>query len=233
MRLNLYCFECKNGTSVNVDVNDEGYYMGACPKGHALRYLCDQPLFEILFEIGVNAILDGYNREAVSSFASSLERFYEYYVSVLTLKNKIDPSQFENAWNSVSAQSERQLGGFIFAYLMETGRAPSLLPNLQVSFRNKVIHKGHIPSQVNAIAFGQAVLNVINPIVKDLKENYAEQIGQLHMTNQQDIKEKFGNANAYISIVTIIHMKSDSRIEYTMEKALEKLSAIRTEKEDR
>jgi hypothetical protein len=39
----------------------------------------------VLFDIGANAVVDGYYREAITSFSASLERFYEYFLGALLL----------------------------------------------------------------------------------------------------------------------------------------------------
>ena len=44
-----------------------------CSRSHETTAILQEQKFEILFDIGAHAILDGYYREAVSSFTSSLE----------------------------------------------------------------------------------------------------------------------------------------------------------------
>jgi hypothetical protein len=130
--------------------------------------------FEVLFEIGAHAIHDNYFREAISSFASALERFLEFYIRVICRKNGIDPAVLDNAWKPVSKQSERQLGAYFFLYLTNEGStAPYLLQNM-IELRNAVVHKGKIASQEDAISFGNAVLSVINPVLQMLRDTYPE-----------------------------------------------------------
>ena len=62
---------------------DDGRYEVRCQAGHLNTVFLDNVKFELLFEMGLNALIDGYPREAVSSFASSLERFYEFYWNVV------------------------------------------------------------------------------------------------------------------------------------------------------
>jgi hypothetical protein len=49
-----------------------------CEQGHTTVVALSIPAFELLFDFGCSALLDGYTREAVTSFASSLERFEEF-----------------------------------------------------------------------------------------------------------------------------------------------------------
>ena len=157
-----------------VEFRDDGRYEVTCPKGHKSVTILQQQKFEVLFDIGAYAIVDGYYREAVSSFTSSLERFYEFFVKAVLLNKGIDEQVFKKTWKLVASHSERQLGTFIFIYTTEFGTPPTLLSNRKVQFRNEVIHKGKIPTRQEALDYGQAVLDVIRPILKQVKEKYPE-----------------------------------------------------------
>src|SRR5690606_34252006 len=118
------------------------------------------------FDIGAYAIVDGYYREAVSSFTSSLERVYEFFIKVICSSRGIDWNIIQKTWSLVSSQSERQLGAFIFIYLQEMGEKPALLHPDHIKFRNQVIHKGQIPTKQEALEYGQAILDLIRPLLK-------------------------------------------------------------------
>lgn len=162
----------------SVGFREDGRYEMTCLKGHTSITFLQQQKFEILFDIGAHAIIDGYYREAVSSFTSSLERFYEFFIKVVCISKGISESNTVEAWKEVSNQSERQLGAFIFLHLLELGCQPTLLNNNKIKFRNGVIHKGMIPSEEQALEYGQAVLDVIRPLLKILKEKYNEAISK-------------------------------------------------------
>ena len=55
---------------------------------------------------------------------------------------------------------------------MDFGQPPQLLSTTKTEFRNDVIHKGRIPSRDEAINYGQAVLDVIRPILKQVRKKY-------------------------------------------------------------
>ena len=84
MKLPIVCAQCmrddlQNATQIaSLEFGDDGKYEVVCPKGHKSITLLQQQKFELLFDIGAYAIVDGYYREAVSSFTSSLERCYEF-----------------------------------------------------------------------------------------------------------------------------------------------------------
>jgi hypothetical protein len=130
-----------------VELRDDGRYEFTCKRGHTTVTVVQQQKFEILFDLGAYAILDGYYREAVASFTSSLERFYEFFIKAYLLDGGIDKSVFDEAWKNVSQQSERQLGAFIFLYCQAFSEEPSLPRQKYIKFRNEVMHKGKIPNR--------------------------------------------------------------------------------------
>ena len=185
MKLFFHCLECAKKipkpllNSAFIDIRDDGLYEFTCIKGHKSVIFLQEQKFEILFEIGANAILDGYYREAVSSFLASLERFYEFYVKVICLSRDIGEDTIEETWKKVSQQSERQLGAFICLYLIEMGHPPTILSNKWSKFRNNVIHKGLIPEKKKAIEYGQEVLDLILPVLSGLKNNNKEEVQKM------------------------------------------------------
>src|SRR4051794_31915548 len=119
MRLPISCMECfrvdghPSDLAISVELRDDGLYTATCPKGHVTVTAVQEHKFEVLFDMGAMALMDGYTREAVSSIAASLERFFEYYMLVISLKYGLKYEQFRKAWNPISRLSERQLGAFL------------------------------------------------------------------------------------------------------------------------
>lgn len=216
MKLPVTCAQCMQEDIANawitatVEFKDDGRYEIKCPKGHSSITLLQQQKFEILFDIGAYAISDGYYREAVSSFTSALERFYEFFIKVVCISKKIDKEKIEEAWKDIASQSERQLGAFTFIHLLETGSKPRLLNNSKVKFRNEVIHKGKIPSKEQAISYGQAALDVIRPLLNKLKNEYSEAVGIAtfnHLSNTRNSSDD-GLAVSTMCISTIVSLSN-------------------------
>jgi len=161
------------------EIQEDSRYESRCPKGHIVVTTLRNLKFEILYEIGANAILDGYYREAVSSFQASLERMYEFFLTVVCKQKGVPDDNFGKAWGEVSKQSERQLGAFIFLHSAEFLSPPQLLSNKMIQFRNNVTHQGLIPSRAVAVQFGQSVLDVMRPVLIRARERYAAEIEQL------------------------------------------------------
>lgn len=198
----------------SVGFREDGRYEMTCHKGHTFITLLQQQKFEILFEIGAHAIIDGYYREAVSSFTSSLERFYEFFIKVVCISKGISEEQTRKAWKEVSNQSERQLGAFIFLHLLEIGCKPTLIDNKKIGFRNGVIHKGIIPTKEQALEYGQAVLDVIRPLLKTLKKDYDEAISEVVFQHLKNIRTP-SDDGAPVSTMCLTTILSLSYVEPT------------------
>jgi polyhydroxyalkanoate synthesis regulator phasin len=208
MKLEIQCATCfKEGVGApsmteSVEFRDDGRYKLTCPKGHTSVTILQQQRFELLFDIGAYAILDGYYREAVSSFSAALERFCEFFIKVICISKDIDWETVSTAWKHVSSMSERQLGAYIFMYLSEFGSLPPLLPNKMVELRNKVVHKGKIPSREEAIQFGQEVLYVVRPTLAVLKEKY--QPSKLELIRRSALEVKDLQGGDYDSLTVLV-----------------------------
>lgn len=162
------------------DIPESGVIENTCDRGHRTATVLQQTKFEILSEMGVKAIVDGFYRDAVSSFATSLERLYEFFITASCRKRGIATEEFAATWRIMAKQSERQLGAFLAAYLFDTGQVAKLLPQKQIEFRNAVVHKGQFPSREEAIWFGQAAFNCALPVLMVLRSNgYAETLREL------------------------------------------------------
>jgi hypothetical protein len=216
MRLPIVCPQCMKddiGSArpiAAVGFRDDGRYEVACPKGHQAVVLLQQQKFELLFDIGAYAIADGYYREAVSSFAASLERFYEFFIRALMLQKGIAPAVIDGTWKTVAAQSERQLGAFTFLYALEFGRPPQLLSRGRVDFRNDVVHKGRIPTRPEALDYGQAVLDVVRPILKAAQGRFSEGVKKtvFRQLSESRTAADQGQLAATLSISTIISISA-------------------------
>lgn len=233
MRLSIACSQCmiedvaSARPIATVEFRDDGRYEIACDKGHKSVTILQQQKFELLFDIGAYAILDGYYREAVSSFSSSLERFYEFFIKAVLLNNGISEETVRETWKQVSKQSERQLGAFVIMHASEFGQPPILMSNNKVEFRNDVIHRGKIPARQEAVDYGQSVLDVLQPTLKQLKEKCTEGIQKTifqHLKNSRTREdEKQPVSTMYIRTIVSLSTGESGHDERTLEKALSEL----------
>ncbi len=127
MKITCYCIHCSMETPGQVhqasylQVQDNGVYEFECSNGHKSITVVQATKFEILFEIGCRALFDHYYREAITSFSSARERFFEFYLRVQASKHQISTKDFNSMWKLMASQSERQLGAFLAQYLLITG----------------------------------------------------------------------------------------------------------------
>ncbi len=251
MKLYILCMECLK-VSVQPDINmfqlvevrDNNTYELTCSRGHHTVTVLQQQKFEVLLEIGANAIIDGYYREAVSSFTSSLERFYEFAIRVLlensTSSEKLGSPEklFQDCWEDVSL-TERQLGAFIFIWAYCFGEKPKLLSkkvrlrskSLE-KFRNNVIHNGIIPTKEEALKYGNAVIEVIRPNIQQLQERFSTEVEKVTSRDIRDSRSKVGEdkpvASTMETLTSIGLTSEQDSNQMTLEEYLSKLVAFRT-----
>lgn len=236
MRLPLICMKCFDEAGkpdhccYPAILQDNGLYEVTCRKGHKTATCLQQQKFELLFELAANAILDSYYREAVTSFTSAAERFYEFYLRVSAAKQGLSHDILSKAWGKISAQSERQYGAYVFLYTVENHSLPPLLSNNHIQFRNDVVHKGKIPSREETIAYGNAVLDVISPVLTQLKTRDHEHvmtIVQQHIRSTREGLREVLNVSFMSMPTTISISAAHSEHQQNLEEALTTLSKRR------
>ena len=174
MRVNMWCPECggdKLGFVLELPQKNDCVYEVECPHGHQFRANILHHEFQKLFEIAVDAIVDGNYREAIGSFAASYERFIELFVRVVLKSAGTGGNEVGKGWKLVARQSERQLGAFVFVYLLQFKTAPVLLHKDFVTLRNDVVHQGYFPDKKECSDYGSAVLDFIRANIKLLYES--------------------------------------------------------------
>lgn len=242
----MQCFQEQGQPSSEfqpVEIRDDGLYSSTCSNGHTTLTVVQEQKFEVLFDFGAMALIDGYTREAVTSIAASLERFYEYYIIVTCLKHNIDILNFQNTWKHVANQSERQFGAYLFAYLIDhQGEEPPVIDNIKPElegisknntktwkeFRNAVVHKGYIPSNNKTLAYGNIVYHHLNELIQDLKNRSGEFIQKAtfhHIARGNEAAN--GAVVSTMSIPTIISLTRGEAAPASFEKSLESLVEYR------
>lgn len=242
----MQCFQEQGQPSSEfqpVEIRDDGLYSSTCSNGHTTLTVVQEQKFEVLFDFGAMALIDGYPREAVTSIAASLERFYEFYITVTCLKHKIDIPNFQNTWKHVSNQSERQFGAYLFAYLIDhQGQEPPVIDNVKPDlegvskkntktwkeFRNAVVHKGYIPSNNETLTYGNIVYHHLNELIQDLKTRSSEFIQKAtfhHIARANEAAN--GAVVSTMSIPTIISLTRGDAAPESFEKSLKSLEEYR------
>lgn len=176
MRIKAPCATCMTTKEdyrlelLDGELDDSGLIYVSCRNGHSSNIVFNARRYEILMQSATSALLDGYTNEAISTYATALERIYEFYIRVLLRSRSIGPGVSEQAWKLVSAQSERQLGAFHFLYLIDEGHILELAPEIS-EIRNRIVHRGKIAKSDEALRFAKLIYERIRSIEVSLSKH--------------------------------------------------------------
>ncbi|WP_139300569.1 hypothetical protein [Wenxinia saemankumensis] len=200
-----------------LNLNDEGYYTIVCQNGHQTNTIIWQPKYELLFELGMNAIADGYLREGVTAFASSLERFRETCFRFILHLADVDHSFVDESWKRNFVRwSERQYGGFHAVWLVTIKGAPKTITPKQTELRNKVVHQGYIPTLAETKSYGEAAAHEIEENFRTLVATYGSKVDEF-LRHEFSGRAMMKNVDiSTLSIPTIIgtRLQSQNSIEF-------------------
>ncbi len=228
MRLERSCTECSlqiaPGQSRTVysrvcSIRDDGVYEFECPNGHRTITVLRTPKHEVLYTIGANALLDGYLRDALASFAASLERYYEFALRVIARHRRIEPDTFNVTWRLLSKQSERQFGAFVIAWVSETGKPYTSISKRRIDdlthLRNEVIHQGKIPTALECKDYGQYVLDIAAPVEEVLLTDYRAAHKDECFAHSREVRKSSPSPLTVLSIYSVFNtaMKNDRKLE--------------------
>jgi hypothetical protein len=166
------------------------YYEGAiaiieCSRGHKSAFMLQSQKFEVLLESGANALIEGYTIEAAFCFSVALERFYEFCIRVFCMKDGLDEIKFKETFKQMEKQSERQLGAFLYLYLQHFKKAYKVKKEI-VEFRNRVVHKGYIPTPEEVENYGENIFGEICNVAMLLKQNFPDEITKVVMADMRE-----------------------------------------------
>ena len=234
MQIHLYCPDClaelvkkgrENGLEnlppILSDVNEllnDGVYTVNCPKGHTGKVILKNLNYELLYDLGINAILDRYYREAVASMTSALERFYEFFIKTSWRIIGVTYEVIEKNWKEMASQSERQLGAYIVAYTALFGGAAPIMGNNAKNFRNSVIHKGEVPTREKTMDYAKIVLELIDGPLGELQRVHMEVVKEVY----EHYAPHYQPTNNDENVLTMNHLTIISTTEALQEDDLRK-----------
>lgn len=170
--LRVTCYDCK--AIDEIALSSEYLYKVTCKNGHKGDHLFLNFKFDLLFDSALNALNDGYYREAVSSFYASLENFYIEFTTLLIIEAdiKIDTDHYNETFKKHIGFSERKIGAFYLLYLILMNEVPTPFSTELVSFRNKVIHGTKYPTKDETLNFGHKVRDHIFSVWRNLADKF-------------------------------------------------------------
>lgn len=144
-------------------MNDDGVFTGTCSSGHVYSIAVQNLPFELLFDEGLAALVDGYLREAVLDFAASLERFCETFVESSLARLQAPSDVMKATWAPMRKASERQYGCFLglHAAVLHTQWPHIANDTDKRGFRNRVVHEGHWPVQEEVLKYARFVFDAV------------------------------------------------------------------------
>lgn len=141
----------------------------------------------------MHAIIDGYFREAITTFASALGRFCEACIDILLIARSIAKEGRGGTWKQVNGASERQFGAFIYLHQALIGSSAPTLPKSMIELRNQVVHKGKIPARVDAVNFGGQVQQILKAVIATMHLNFQEAIDTRNFERIREMQQVTGN----------------------------------------
>lgn len=183
------CLVCQQKTGIpnfvfkQEALNDEFCFLTTCSKGHKSITVLQNERFQLLFDMACNAYLNGDYKDSIANAASAVERFREYFIKVVMLDPFTESQEsyyqhynkFLKTWKEVDNLTERQTGGFLMLYFCAFQALPPKYLNSNTDgFRNKVVHKGHLPKQDKTLEYLEKCYMYILEIIELLRTKYNE-----------------------------------------------------------
>lgn len=221
MKLKVDCEQCLFGDQhikeeILIEISDEKiYYDINCRLGHQAHFLLLNEKFELLYEFGAMAFQNGFLREAVFSFSAALERFFEYYIRIISESRGVPKEDFDDTWKAVVSQSERQLGMFLALYLDDMKSKHPIYNSNKAEFRNKIVHKGYFPTTNKVKDYAEYVYNLIYHTLRELQIKHAntmEANEKLKYTLAKEDEVKFKKRIQALRVHPIISVNKASQV---------------------
>lgn len=214
------------------ELDDNGIIHVTCDRGHSGVVLYNARRYEVLVRSAARAALDGYTNEVVAVMSSALERIYEFYIRVSSRAKGTPQETVEAAWKNVAAQSERQFGAFQFLYMLDQSHPFKLEPRITET-RNKVVHRGKIVREAEALEFAESVYSVIQHLQTELQSKFpqfvAEEVEREMKVQLSQVPE--GVNHITLSTATVNVDKSKNEVTGVVTKFIELVAAIHQSRE--
>lgn len=229
MKILTYCIKCKkerNVSEVYVELTNDSIYSTKCEKGHDVVCAVQTAEFVTLFEMGTLALNDGFTREAITSFSVAIERFHEFMLKVMLLEGGMKWGEIDDTWKNVAAQSERQLGAYLFIFASVFKKTPPIIPNSRIKFRNSVTHKGLIPTYKEAKDYERFAFDYIFHLLDELKSK-CKMNNLFEVINRSQVlynaNPKFGEIQSFIAFSDIFNLFVVEGNNLTYESAIDRI----------
>jgi hypothetical protein len=189
---------------------DGPFYDLTCPAGHEARVLLGNPKHEVLFQMAAYSLLDENYRDAIATFGSSLEEFWEFALQCIYASQGVErlpvprvkgggrKARFENAWRNVFKPEPPGT---------PQPPEPPALTIEEYEIRNEVLHEGRVPTQRQAFEFGNKVLVRVAPAMQTLRWRLDGAVGKASAAIIAEAKSRLnaGEPTAALQDALILH----------------------------
>ncbi|BCU90732.1 Uncharacterised protein [Yersinia pseudotuberculosis] len=204
-------------TKYEIDYFDDRLVSLSCDASHKINIGIRNEKFQILFSSSINTYLSGHTIESTSSAWAAFERFIEFMIRTFTYSHMVGKESFEAGFKDVAKMSERQVGGFVFLYLLSV-KAPynyeSRLNKIKKK-RNAFIHNGSIPDLTNTFEFLEVIYNEILYILNEVFRHPELREAMTQVLYERNPKSPDGKCYIYNVIPDIFYSfeKGDLKVE--------------------
>ena len=207
------------------ELDDNGSIHVTCEHKHYGIVVYNARRYDVLVRSAARAFLDGYTNEVVSVMSSALERVYEFYIRVSCRAKGLSSEQIEEVWKGVAAQSERQFGAFQFLYAHQQ---PFQLPKSVTETRNKVIHRGKIVRENEALEFSECVFTIIHDLDAALQLKFPTLFSEEseREVQEQEARIPSGVEHLKLSMTTVNVNKANNEVTGVVTKFIEHVASV-------
>ena len=209
------------------ELDDNGSIHVTCEHKHYGIVVYNARRYDVLVRSAARAFLDGYTNEVVSVMSSALERVYEFYIRVSCRAKGLSSEQIEEVWKGVAAQSERQFGAFQFLYALDH-QQPFQLPKSVTETRNKVIHRGKIVRENEALEFSECVFTIIHDLDAALQLKFPTLFSEEseREVQEQEARIPSGVEHLKLSMTTVNVNKANNEVTGVVTKFIEHVASV-------
>lgn len=227
------CHEClktfEDDSFIVFDFNDDLIVDIKCPMGHSYKARINDKKFELFLQSGAVAFINEYYHEALFNFIVARERFFEFCIRFFCKKLDIKIDVVEKNFKHIENSSERQIGAFLFLYLLHFKKSYPFKMDDVAKVRNGLFHKGKIYSPKEVKETCKLIYDEIYEVVEQLVLDTGD-LDLFHILTskiQDDIENNLVHSySATISMCAIFFSLDRSR-EKSFYEAIERFKTIK------
>jgi len=177
MKTYISCFECMREDNPSFlweinEINDDLILESVCSFGHKSYLLLLNNKFEVLYDMGIDSLINNRPLESAVYLYLSLESVREWAIkAILKSREPFTQCEFEKMWHNLTKQSERLFGSYSALIFKEFGQSPPNVSIATIELRNRIIHKGYLPLVTEVQSMAKDITQTIVETVSLVRSN--------------------------------------------------------------